>query len=101
MIKHYFPTEGNDVYIKQMHLDAGQYAETHKHNFDHFGLLGAGIADVECDGVKERKQGPCVIEIKAGVMHKISAITSIDWFCIHHSQETDVDLIDQILIKKD
>lgn len=97
-IQHHMPTPGNGVYIKQMHLPVGHYVETHKHNYDHFGLLGAGIAEVELDGVTERKQGPCVIEIKAGKVHKITAVTSIDWFCIHASNETDPEKIDETLI---
>ncbi len=94
------PTDGNPVYIKQMHLAAGHCVDTHKHNFDHFGLLGAGIAKVEVDGSVQVHAAPCVIEIKAGKSHQITAIENITWFCIHASSETDQDKIDAVLIKE-
>lgn len=87
------------VYIKQMRLPKDHYAETHEHNYDHFGLLGKGSAMVELDGCGRTYEGPCVIEIKAGRKHKITAITDIDWFCIHATDVTDPEKVDQVLIK--
>lgn len=98
-IVHHFPTKGNPVYIKQMHLEAKHCVDTHKHKFDHFGLLGKGSALVELDGQRTVYQAPCVIEIKADKIHKITAITDITWFCIHHTEETDPLKVDEVLIK--
>jgi quercetin dioxygenase-like cupin family protein len=97
-IKHHF---SSGVYIKQMRLPKAHYAETHEHKYDHFGLLGSGSASVEIDGAKHTYEGPCVIEIKAGAKHKITALTDITWFCIHATNETDIKKIDQVLIKED
>jgi hypothetical protein len=99
-IVHYLPTEGNPVYLKQQHLAAGYCVPTHVHKHDHWGLLGSGQALVELDGVIQAHEGPCVVEIKAGKVHKITALTPITWFCIHASTETDVDKIDQTLIRE-
>jgi quercetin dioxygenase-like cupin family protein len=99
-IVHYMPTPGNPVYIRQMQLQAGYHVDTHIHNFDHFGMLGKGIAEVEIDGKREQVQAPCVIEIKAGKAHRITAIEDITWFCIHATDETDTDKIDKVLIKE-
>lgn len=97
---HFFPTETNPVYIKQQELPAGWCVDTHTHKYDHWALLGAGTVRLEVEGEDPAwHQGPCVIDIKAGKSHKITALTSIRWFCIHHSTETDVSKIDETLIK--
>lgn len=98
-IIHHMPTDGNKVYIKQMRLAAGHFVDTHKHEYDHYGILGAGVAIVDLDGVESRHIGPCVIEIKADRAHKITAVEDIIWFCVHGTDETDPVSIDQTLIK--
>lgn len=95
-ILHHF---SSGVYIKQMHLPAGNYAETHEHVYDHFGLLGSGAAKVDLNGVTTSHTGPCVIEIKAGVKHTITALTDIVWFCVHATNETDPEKVDEVLVK--
>lgn len=82
------------VYIRQQHLLADYVVTTHKHNFDHFGLLGSGSARVEVDGAESVHTGPCVIEIKAGKTHRITSITDITWFCIHATDATDPAQVD-------
>lgn len=96
--KHHFAA---GVYIKQMRLKRGHYAETHEHNYDHFGLLGAGEAVVELDGSCKVHVGPCIVLIEAGKKHKITALTDIEWFCIHATDETDPEKVDAVLIKGD
>lgn len=97
---HFLPTDGNPVYIKQQELPAGWCVDTHSHKYDHWGLLGHGKAVVEIDGQRTDYVGPCVINIEAGKVHKITALTPIIWFCIHASEETDVNKIDATLIKE-
>ena len=94
----HMPTEDNPVFIKQMHLAAGHFVHTHSHEYDHYGVLGSGVACVEIDGVNTLHNGPCVITIKANKQHKITAIENVTWFCIHASSETDESRIDETLI---
>lgn len=96
-IKHHFSA---GVYVKQMHLKANYCVDTHKHNFDHFGLLGRGSVIVEIDGKQETHTAPSLIIIKADKTHKITALTDIDWFCIHATDMTDPQSIDEVLIKR-
>jgi mannose-6-phosphate isomerase-like protein (cupin superfamily) len=96
MIKHHFSA---GTYIREMDLKAHHYADTHKHNYDHFGVLGSGAAAVEIDGCVNVHVGPCVIEIKAGKEHRITALSDLTWFCIHATSETDPLKIDKVLIK--
>jgi quercetin dioxygenase-like cupin family protein len=96
-IKHHF---SSGVYAKEMHLPAGHFAVSHKHNFDHLSILAHGSVIVECDGIESQMQGPCAIQIRAGVEHKITAISDSAWFCIHATSETDTSVIDEVLIEK-
>lgn len=96
-IKHHF---SSGVYMKEMKLPKDHYVNTHEHKYDHFGLLCSGVAIVELNGIQEIHEGPCVIEIKAGKKHKITAIEDISWFCIHATGETDPEKIDEVLIKE-
>jgi quercetin dioxygenase-like cupin family protein len=43
---------------------------------------------------------PTVVTIKAGINHAIYAVEDASWFCIHATDETDAEHIDEVLIKK-
>ena len=96
-IAHHF---SSGVYAKQMHLPADHYAESHAHEYDHLSILACGTALITVNGEETRYRAPACIEIKAGVSHKITALSPVDWFCIHATNETNADAIDEILIKK-
>lgn len=93
-IKHHFSA---GVYIREQKLDCGYEVKTHKHSFDHFGLLGSGQAVVTVDGQRTTYKGPCVIEIKAGRTHRILAVTNITWFCIHACDVAELAQIERAL----
>lgn len=95
-IKHFF--SGRE-YAKQMTLPAGHYAETHEHAYDHISILAHGEVTVEIDGARERHVGPTAIVIPANRKHRIDAITDSVWFCVHATDETDPEKVDQVLIK--
>ena len=97
MIKHHFSA---GVYVREMTLAKDHEVVTHKHVYDHMGLLGSGSAIVEVDGEMTAHRGPCVIEIKAGKAHRIQALTDITWFCIHSTDVADPEQIDEVLIQK-
>lgn len=97
-VQHHFSA---GVYIKEMRLDAGHTVVTHKHNYEHFGLLGGGIARVEIDGQPRTYTAPAVITVPANKHHTIHALTNIEWFCIHATDETDPEKVDRVLIKGD
>lgn len=94
-IEHYFSGE---TYAKRMIVKAGASICTHKHNFDHMSILAQGIAKVTVDEQSKMHAAPIVIEIKAGKPHKIEAITECHWYCIHATNITDPDLIDETLV---
>lgn len=97
-VAHYF---SDGVYAKQMHLEKGYAARSHKHNYDHLSILASGEVDISYNGFKTRYLAPCCINIKAGIEHEIVAHKDSIFFCIHATSETDVNEVDKILIEKD
>ena len=97
-VVHYFPKEGNPVYMRRMKAPAGYLIGSHKHKFEHYSVLCCGRVRAEVGGEVEEIEGPGVITVPAGVEHRITALTDIVWFCIHGTTETD-DL-DEVLIEK-
>jgi quercetin dioxygenase-like cupin family protein len=100
-IQHHFPTDGNKVYIRQMSAPAGYVIGTHKHEYEHYSVLGSGSVVLEKNGNKEVIHAPAVIRVDAGIEHKIISITDFTWFCIHHTDEDDESKIDEVLIKRE
>lgn len=94
--KHHF---SSGVYAREMQLPAFHYAITHAHNYDHFSILADGLAMVTTDDRVQTIKAPYCLEIKAGVKHKITALTDTTWFCIHATTETDIKKIDEVLIQ--
>lgn len=100
-IKHHFPTDDNQVYIREMTAPTGYVIGTHKHNYAHYSILGSGTVSVEIHGDSTEYTGPAVLTIAAGVAHKITSLTPFSWFCIHHTDHDDESTIDAVLIKKE
>jgi quercetin dioxygenase-like cupin family protein len=94
---HFFP----DLYAKEMHLLAGQFGISHRHEFDHISMLATGRASVEVDGVTTEYTAPAFIMVRAGKEHRFVALEDITWFCVHETDETDEAKIDASLIEKE
>lgn len=89
-IRHHF---GDGLYAKEIHVPAGEVIGKHVHNYTHFSVLAQGTAIVETDGgdgtrkLKTRQViKPGLIEVKANVYHKITALTDVTWYCIHATE---------------
>ena len=59
-------------------------------------ISSASLAEIE--GETQALHGPCAITIEKGRTHTVRAITNAVWFCIHPTDETDVDRIDEVTI---
>jgi quercetin dioxygenase-like cupin family protein len=95
-IQHFF--SGRE-YAKQMTLPAGHYAETHEHTYDHISILASGEVLVRIGEAAAKHIGPTAIVIPANKVHRIDAITDSVWFCVHATDETDPEKVDEVLIK--
>lgn len=94
-IVHHFSA---GVYAKQMHLPAGHYAVTHAHAYDHLSILAKGHVIVEMDGAETEYVAPACLTIHAGKHHRIVALEDSVWFCVHATDETDPDKVDEVTI---
>lgn len=86
------------MYAKQMTLPAHHYAIKHVHSYDHLSILAKGHVTVDIDGHVDEYHAPACILIKAGCKHRIVAHEESVWFCIHATDETDTDKMDEVLI---
>lgn len=95
---HHF---SDGLYAKQMHLPKGYVALSHTHCYNHLSILGKGkvVVSTDTDDSKEYT-APACIEIKKGVHHSIEALEDAIWFCIHATDETDVENVDKVLIEE-
>jgi len=95
-IVHHFSA---GMYAKQMHLPAGHYAVTHAHAYEHLSILAKGRVIVEMDGHESEYVGPACLTIHAGKHHRITALEDSVWFCVHATDETDPDRVDEVTIR--
>jgi quercetin dioxygenase-like cupin family protein len=94
-IKHHF---SKGVYAKEAHIAAGLWAEQHKHTYEHMSILASGIVAVEVNGETTIYVAPAVITIAAETVHKVTALKNAVWFCVHATEETDPEKVDEVLI---
>ncbi len=88
------------VYAKEQALPSGFCAVTHKHAYDHISILAKGRCVVVADGVRADYVAPACVVIAKGVVHTIEAVEDSVWYCIHATDETDPDKVDEVLIEK-
>ena len=94
---HHF---SDGLYAKQMNFPAGYTALSHAHNYAHLSILAKGRVLVQTDDWEQEFTAPACIEIKAGIHHKIVSLEDCVWFCIHATDETDPDKVDEVLIAR-
>ncbi len=96
-VEHFF---SDGVYAKQLNLNAFHIAQTHIHKYSHLSILAKGRVVVNVEGNEKEYIAPTCIEIKAGLEHSIEALEDSTFFCVHHTFETDVNKVDEVLIKE-
>lgn len=98
VIAHHFI---GGTYCKEMRIPDGFEVVSHEHAFDHMSVLTQGCVIVEADGIQNTYWSPAVIEIKAGVKHSVMPVNGdAHWLCIHATDCTDVNQVDNVLIKQ-
>lgn len=95
MIEHHFSA---GVYAKEVRIPAGQVLVQHKHKFDHLSILASGLIELMVGDKRTTIDAPACLTIKANEHHGVKAITDVVWYCIHATDCTDVDQIDELLI---
>lgn len=97
-VEHFF-TDG--VYARKMSIPKGTQVPTHKHVYNHLSVLAKGRVRVGVGSVIQEYVAPAMIEIKKDIAHTITAVEDSVWFCIHATDATDVESLEQTVIVKD
>jgi quercetin dioxygenase-like cupin family protein len=95
---HHF---SSGVYAKQMMLPKGYFALSHAHEYDHLSILASGKVVVKTNNTEETFTAPTCLTIKKHMNHSITALEDAHWFCIHATDETNPDKVDEVLIMKE
>ena len=95
MIEHFF---SSGVYAKETRIPAGHILVQHKHKFDHLSILASGSVELIVDGVKSVVHAPACLTIEANRHHGVKSLTDVVWYCVHATECTDIDSIDEVLI---
>ena len=95
MIYHHFSA---GVYAKETRIPAGYVLVQHKHKFDHLSILASGSIELMVDGVRSEVHAPACLTIEANKHHGVKSLTDVVWYCIHATDCTDEDKIDEVLI---
>lgn len=96
-IAHIF---ADGLYAKETHIPAGMRLGKHTHSYTHFSILAKGAVVVRAGKDWFTYEAPACIEIKADIEHEVQALTDATWYCVHSTDETDTEKIDEVLILK-
>lgn len=94
-INHHFV---GGLYAKEAFIPAGTCISKHVHTHDHLSALMLGKVLVDVDGVVSTLSAPALVTIRAGSLHKVTALTDVTWVCFHKTDETDPSNIDEVLV---
>ena len=95
MINHHFSA---GVYAKETLIPAGHVLVQHKHKFDHLSILASGSIELMTDGERKIVHAPACLTIEANKHHGVKSLTDVVWYCVHATECTDTDEIDEVLI---
>ena len=73
----------------------------HVHKHDHLSILASGSVEMAVDGVKSIIHAPACLTIAAGKHHGIKSITDVVWYCVHATDCTNENEVDEVLIEPD
>lgn len=97
-VMHHF---SDGLYAKEIMLKEDTFIMQHKHTYSHLAVLAKGSVLVKVDDNVTEYVAPACINIAKGKHHSIKAMEDSVWYCIHATEETDADHVDQVLIMKE
>ena len=96
MIHHHF---SSGVYAKETRIPAGFILVQHVHKHDHLSILASGSVEMVVDDVKSVVHAPACLTIAAGKHHGIKSLTDVVWYCVHATDCTDENEVDEVLVE--
>jgi quercetin dioxygenase-like cupin family protein len=97
MIHHHF---SDGLYAKECFFPKGSQIVQHKHTYDHLSILAKGKVLVTAGTKVFEVEAPACFNIEANKHHGVLVLEDCVWYCIHATNETDIDKIDKVLIKE-
>lgn len=94
-IRHHF---AGGLYAKETTIPANKCLVQHTHKFDHLSVLAKGSVELIVDGEKLIIHAPACLTIEAGKHHGVRSLTDVVWYCIHSTDCTNQDEIDNVII---
>ena len=88
------------VYIRTIFMPKGMVIIGHEHRTEHFNLVLKGAAKVIMDGVLTEIRAPSVFVSKPGVRKILEITEDMEWATVHATDETDLEKITEIVVKK-
>jgi mannose-6-phosphate isomerase-like protein (cupin superfamily) len=98
VIHHHF---SSGVYAKETRIPAGFILVQHVHKHDHLSILASGSVEMVVDNVKSVIHAPACLTIAAGKHHGIKSLTDVVWYCVHATDCTDENEVDEVLVEPD
>jgi mannose-6-phosphate isomerase-like protein (cupin superfamily) len=95
VINHHFSA---GVYAKETLIPAGHVLVQHKHKFSHLSILASGSIELMVDGERKIIHAPACLTIEADKHHGVKSLTDVVWYCIHATECTNLDEVDEVLI---
>jgi len=96
-INHYF---SDGLYAKETLFKKGSAIVQHKHKYDHLAILAKGKVILSVDDKNKIIKAPFCFNITKDKHHGVIALEDCVWYCIHATNETDENKIDNVLIKE-
>jgi len=86
------------MYAKETHIPANHWLVQHAHSYDHLSILASGSVELTVNDKTSIIHAPACINICANTHHGVKSLTDVVWYCIHATDCTDEDKIDEVLI---
>lgn len=87
------------MYAKETRIPAGFILVQHVHKHDHLSILASGSVEMVVDDVKSVVHAPACLTIAAGKHHGIKSLTDVVWYCVHATDCTDENEVDEVLVE--
>lgn len=94
-VRHHF---GGGVYAKETIIPADKWLVQHSHKFDHLSVLAQGSVELIVDGERSVIHAPACLTISAGKHHGVRSLTDVVWYCVHATECTDENEIDNVIV---
>ena len=97
-VQHHFAA---GLYAKEYFLPKGYAVPQHVHSYSHLSILAQGSVVVDIDGEQKFYEAPACIEIAANKSHVIITQTDTIWYCIHATEEAELEINNNISSNKE